>query len=116
MKITLNRFDPAALTKRQLRELDRLSEAFLADERPALVGQEGVRVQLPEPIFHLLVQVVRTRREGKGIGVTWEIDLANHGGFHIWPVASGEGAFAEREEAAEAPVDAVGVNAARGGG
>jgi hypothetical protein len=49
MKMTENRFDPSALTSRQLRELDRLSEAVLADERPALVGREGVRLELPEP-------------------------------------------------------------------
>ena len=68
MKMTENRFDPSALTTRQLRELDRLSEAVLADERPALVGREGVRLELPEPIFHLLVRVVRTMREGKAVG------------------------------------------------
>lgn len=67
MKITENRFDPSALTTKQLRELDRLSEAVMADERPALVGQEGVRMELPEPIFHLLVRVVLTMREGKAV-------------------------------------------------
>ena len=67
MKMTRNRLDPSALTMRQLRELDRLSEAVLADERPALVGRQGVRVELPEPIFHLLVRVVRTMREGKAV-------------------------------------------------
>jgi excisionase family DNA binding protein len=67
MKMMENRFDPSALTTKQLRELDRLSEAVLADERPALVGREGVRVELPEPIFHLLVRVVRTMREGKAV-------------------------------------------------
>lgn len=65
MKMMENRFDPSALTARQLRELDRLSEVVLADERPALVGREGVRLELPDPIFHLLVRVVRTMREGK---------------------------------------------------
>ena len=67
MKMTENRFDPSALTNRQLRELDRLSEAVLADERPALVGREGVRLELPEPIFNLLARVVRTMREGKAV-------------------------------------------------
>jgi len=31
MKMMENRFDPSAFTARQLRELDRLSEAVLAD-------------------------------------------------------------------------------------
>lgn len=67
MKIIENRFDPATLTTRQLRELDRLSEVVLAEERPALVGREGVRMELPEPIYNLLVRVLRTMREGKAV-------------------------------------------------
>jgi excisionase family DNA binding protein len=65
MKMMDNRFDPSDLTARQLRQLDRLSEAVQADERPALVGRDGVRLELPEPIFHLLVRVMHTMREGK---------------------------------------------------
>ena len=67
MKATETRFDPAGLTKRQLHELERLNDAILADERPALVGREGVRLELPEPLFHLLVDAVRTMREGKAV-------------------------------------------------
>ena len=67
MKMLENRVDPSALTTRQLRELDRLSEAVLADERPAFVGRDGVRLELPEPIFNLLVRVVRTMRDGKAV-------------------------------------------------
>jgi hypothetical protein len=29
-------------------------------------------------------------REGKGIYGKWEIKTKNHGGFYIWPLASGE--------------------------
>jgi hypothetical protein len=47
-------------------------------------------------------------REGKGIWGTWEITIMDHGGFHIWPRAEGEGAaWAESESQAE-PVDAIG--------
>jgi urease gamma subunit len=67
MKTRGHRFDPAALTPGQLRELDRLSEAVSADERPALVGREGVRLELPEPVFQLLARVVQTMREGKAV-------------------------------------------------
>ena len=46
-------------------------------------------------------------REGKGIWGTWEIRIWNHGGFHIWPKAAGEGeASQETNEQAE-PVDAI---------
>jgi hypothetical protein len=30
-------------------------------------------------------------REGKGIWGTWDLGRFGHGGFHIWPLASGEG-------------------------
>ena len=69
MKMTENRFDPSALMARQRLDLDRLNEAVLADERPALVGREGVRLELPEPIFHLLARMVRTLREGKAVAL-----------------------------------------------
>ena len=47
-------------------------------------------------------------REGKGIWGTWEIEVRNHGGFHIWPRGAGE--EDKRSEAAERtePVDAIG--------
>ena len=37
------------------------------EERPALVGREGIRIDLPDPIFHLLVRTVRAMQEGKSI-------------------------------------------------
>ncbi len=50
-------------------------------------------------------------REGKGIWGTWEINIRDHGGFHIWPRAAGEGETEEEAAEAEAPVDAVGKEA-----
>ena len=47
-------------------------------------------------------------REGKGIWGTWEIAIQQHGGFHIWPKAMGEGELQAESAEAEAPVDAVG--------
>ena len=67
MKMMEDRFDPSALTARQLRELDRFTKAVLADERPALVGRDGVRLEVPEPFFRLLARVARTLREGKAV-------------------------------------------------
>jgi hypothetical protein len=48
-------------------------------------------------------------REGKGIWGTWEINVFGHGGFHIWPLAAGEGEHnLEKNEKQETePVDAV---------
>jgi hypothetical protein len=41
-------------------------------------------------------------REGQGIWGAWEIGLRGHGGFHIWPKASGEGE--DRAESRQEPV------------
>ena len=46
--------------------MDLLSHA-LTEERPALIGREGVRIELPDPLFHLLVTVVRDLRAGKAV-------------------------------------------------
>lgn len=48
-------------------------------------------------------------REGKGIWGTWEIGIWGHGGFHIWPRASGAGEAESEEAAVEEPVDAMAV-------
>jgi hypothetical protein len=42
-------------------------------------------------------------REGKGIWGRWEINAFNHGGFHIWPRAAGEGDGDTQAEAASPP-------------
>src|SRR5438876_11096745 len=64
MNVAENRIDPSRLTPE---ELDRLAGMVIEDDRPALVGREGVRLELPDPIFHLLVRVIRTMREGRAI-------------------------------------------------
>lgn len=62
MKLTQPRLDPSLLSPE---ELDRLAEMVFEEERPALVGREGVRIDLPNPIFHALVETVRALQEGK---------------------------------------------------
>ena len=48
-------------------ELNRLADLVIREDRPALVGREGIRIDLPDPIFHLLVRVIRTMREGRAV-------------------------------------------------
>src|ERR1051325_5967418 len=60
------RLDPSLLTPEDRESLDQLSSA-LNDEKPALVGREGVHIQLPDPVFHMLVRVVRNMRAGKAV-------------------------------------------------
>ena len=67
MKLTENRFDPSLLTAGDRALVDQISELVFADERPALVGREGVRIDLPDPVFHMLVRVVRALREGQSV-------------------------------------------------
>ena len=58
------RLDPSLLDRETLRELNAL---VLDEERPALVGREGVRIDLPDPIFHMLVFALRNLEEGKAV-------------------------------------------------
>jgi len=56
--------DPSLISPK---ELKRLSELVFEDERPALVGAGGVRIALPDPIYHLLVRTVQAMNDGKTI-------------------------------------------------
>lgn len=58
------RLDPSHLDRETLRELNAL---VLDEERPALVGREGVRIELPDPIFHMLVSALRDLDQGKAV-------------------------------------------------
>jgi excisionase family DNA binding protein len=64
MNMTKNRLDPSLLTPA---ELDRLTALVNAEERPALIGREGIRIDLPSPIFHLLVDIVSQMQQGRAI-------------------------------------------------
>lgn len=59
-----NRLDPSLLDPA---ELDRLMELINLEERPALVGREGVRIDLPDPIFHVLVNLIRQMQQGRAV-------------------------------------------------
>jgi excisionase family DNA binding protein len=62
-----NRLDPSRLTLGELRELDRLGEVVMANERPALLGRDGARINLPKAISRLLALVVCSLQEGKAM-------------------------------------------------
>jgi excisionase family DNA binding protein len=62
-----SRLDPSLLNRRDREFLDRFAELAAEDERPFLSGREGVRIELPDAIFHHLVRVVRTMREGRAV-------------------------------------------------
>ena len=62
-----NRLDPSLLNRRDREFLDRFTELVAEEERPYLAGREGVHIELPDAIFHHLVRVVRSMREGKAV-------------------------------------------------
>lgn len=64
MKTQENRLDPSEFDPAAL---DRLMSLIGREDRPALVGRDGVRIDLPEPIFHVLVNIIRQMREGRAI-------------------------------------------------
>lgn len=62
MQATVDRLEPSQLRPE---EIDQLEEVL--NDSPCLMGREGFRLELPNPIFHLLLQVVRMVRKGEVI-------------------------------------------------
>lgn len=64
MAITETRIDSSQLSADQLQ----LLRALVAPgEQPALVGKDGTRLELPEPVFNLLAHVVRMMQQRQAI-------------------------------------------------
>ena len=64
MKMNDHRLDASLLGPG---DLERLAEMVGRGKRPALVNAQGVRVELPQPIFEMLVHVVQQMQLGKAI-------------------------------------------------
>ena len=68
MKTNQNRLAPSDLTPNDFREVDRLlAEVCGGQQRPALVSADGERWELPQPVFNMLVQVLRSIRERRAV-------------------------------------------------
>jgi len=67
MKTVPTRLDPGDLTPEDLREVDLLLAEVFGANRPALVNAAGDRLELPEPVFEMLVEVLRRIRERRVI-------------------------------------------------
>lgn len=75
MTRTDTRLDASLLSPEEQRAIDDLArEVFTEadDERPALVGRDGVKIELPEPLFHLFVHVLRDLRAGQSVVILSE--------------------------------------------
>lgn len=49
--------------------LDKLYAVINGKDRPVLLGREGAHLEFPEPVFHVLVEVVRRMRRGESVTV-----------------------------------------------
>lgn len=68
----LDALNPSDLSAADRAALERLHGVMNGTERPALVGREGVHIELPDPVFHLLVRVVNAMRSGQRVVLTPE--------------------------------------------
>ena len=48
-------------------EMEAIESLFSGKEHPALVDKEGNRVPLPEPVFKILVHLIREMKQGRSI-------------------------------------------------
>jgi excisionase family DNA binding protein len=67
MKLTQNRLDPSELTPEDFKEVDRLLAEVIGERRPALVSASGERLELPQPVFDMLVHVLRSIKERRAV-------------------------------------------------
>lgn len=68
MKLAPNRLDPSELSPEDFLEVERLlGEVFGNQQRPALINAEGQRLELPQPVFDMLVHVLRSIRERRAV-------------------------------------------------
>jgi excisionase family DNA binding protein len=68
MKFAQNRLDPSELSPEDFLEVERLlGEVFGSQLRPALVNSKGERLELPQPVFDMLVHLLRSIRERRAI-------------------------------------------------
>jgi excisionase family DNA binding protein len=56
---------PVSSQDREL--LEKLYDVMNGEERPVLLGREGAHVQFPEPVFHLLTEIVRKMHRGQSV-------------------------------------------------
>jgi excisionase family DNA binding protein len=67
MKLTHNRLDPSDLSPDDFREVERVLAEVFGPQRPALVNAAGERLELPQPVFDMLVHVLRSVRERRAV-------------------------------------------------
>jgi len=59
-----NRLDPSQLDSDELKEMVRF---LSATDAPAVIDEEGNRLELPKPVFETLLRVLKMMKEGRAI-------------------------------------------------
>jgi excisionase family DNA binding protein len=63
MRTTLDRFEASEEMRDKLNQLDSL----LQEDGPCLFGRDGFKMELPDPIFHVLLRTVQMMMRGQTI-------------------------------------------------
>ena len=69
MTMVLDHIDPSSLSESDRALINELNNLMQDRQRPALVGREGVSIELPDQVFHLLVGVIRNMKQGRAIAL-----------------------------------------------
>lgn len=67
MKLTETRMDASLLTKEEQAMLPALLDLAHRDRHPSLRSADGSSIPVPQPIFDLLIKVVRDLRDGRAV-------------------------------------------------
>lgn len=67
MTMSENRLDASLLTEQERALLQPLLDLAQRNQHPCLKGADGTEIQLPEPIFQVLVKVIQDMRRGKAV-------------------------------------------------
>jgi excisionase family DNA binding protein len=84
---TLNITHDPECQERDRELLDKLYDVINGNERPVLLGREGAHIQFPEPVFHMLTEIIRKMHRGQSVVILHENEelttqaAANHLGF-----------------------------------
>lgn len=67
MRLGENRVDASLLSEEERSKLNLLLAFVERSEQPCLKGANGEEIQLPEPIFRVLVKVIQEMKHGKAV-------------------------------------------------
>ncbi len=67
MNASESRVDPSQLSEKELDQLQPILDLAEQNKQPHLVGPNGDKIPLPDPIFRALVSIIRDMRQGKAI-------------------------------------------------